>query len=123
MAFCLVGSKFCFPGSLQPLAAQINIDRSHPQIHQINHMVYQFFFDVTAVNGEYQNAESTKHVTVTGPYRIDRNCTVPFKSSFWGFVFKFILKKRSYPIVLFTYRIATMIMIKLRETEVLQTRT
>jgi hypothetical protein len=33
------------------------------------------------------------------------------KSSFWGFVFKFILQKRSYPIVLFTYKIATMTMI------------
>src|SRR6202050_4889566 len=53
-----------------------NTDRSHPQIYQINHAVYQNFFDVTVVNGEYRIAESIKRVTVTGSYRIDRNGTV-----------------------------------------------
>src|ERR1700691_1046315 len=53
-----------------------NIDRSHPQIYQINHAVYRNFFDVTVVNGEYRIAESIKRVTVTGSYRIDRNGTV-----------------------------------------------
>ena len=67
--FCLVDSKFRFSGSLWPLAAQILI--SHPQIHQIGCTVYRNFFDVTAVNGEYRNAKSTKRVTVTGSYSID----------------------------------------------------
>jgi len=39
-------------------------------LNQINHVFYQNFFDVTAVNSEYQNAESTKCVTVTGSYQI-----------------------------------------------------
>src|SRR3984885_10500707 len=39
---------------------------------------------------------------------------LPFKSSFWGFMSEFIQQKCSYPIVLFTYRIATMIMIRFR---------
>jgi len=39
-------------------------------------LICRKFFGVTASAGAYRNAESTKRVTVTGPYRIDRNRTV-----------------------------------------------
>src|SRR6267154_4524980 len=45
-------------------------------VRPINHMAYQIFLDVTVAQSEYRNAESTKRVTVTRSYRIDRNGTV-----------------------------------------------
>ena len=45
-------------------------------VRPINHMAYRIFLDVTVAQGEYRNAESTKRVTVTRSYRIDRNGTV-----------------------------------------------
>jgi len=39
-----------------------------PTLHPINHSAYQISLDVTVAWGEYQNAKSTKHVTVTRSY-------------------------------------------------------
>ena len=36
-------------------------------------LIYQKQFGLMAYAGAYRNAESTKRVTVTGPYQIDRN--------------------------------------------------
>src|SRR6267154_2060268 len=47
-----------------------------PTVCQINHSAYRIFLHVTVAQGEYRNAESTKRVTVTRSYRIDRNGTV-----------------------------------------------
>jgi len=42
--------------------------------HESNQLlICRNFFSVTASAGAYRNAESIKRVTVTGPYRIDRN--------------------------------------------------
>jgi len=66
--------NFCHLGFLWPLVTKC---MPKSRMNPLNLCLFCWkFFHVTASKGTYRNAESIKCVTVTGPYRIDRNRTV-----------------------------------------------